>query len=135
MIRINSDAAINQVAKTAGIGLVIVTNDQYQQLAIPMPYQVDVNNHVLEFQAVKEALSWLIEHDLTNEMVFIETDSKVVVDVVEKELTKNKTYQPLLEDILSLKVQFPVVTLTWIPEKQNKGADNLAKQALRKPLP
>lgn len=132
MIRIKTDAAVNEKNKSAGIGIVIVNDDLYKQLAIPFPYEQNLNNHTLEFQAVIQALEWLLENDLTQEMVFIETDSKVVVQVVEKEQTKNEAYLSLLNEILTLREKFSIVTIQWIPEKENKGADNLAKQALKK---
>lgn len=132
MIRINTDAAVNEKSKTAGIGIVVVSDNLYKQLAIPYPYEQNFNNHTLEFKAIILALKWLIDHNLIEEMVFIETDSKVVVQVVEKKHTKNDTYLPLLNEILSLQKNFPIVTIQWIPEKHNKGADNLAKQALMK---
>lgn len=134
MIRINTDAAVNDVKKTAGMGIVINSNKLYEQLSVPVDYETVHNNHTLEFKTLIYALNWLKTEQLTEEMVFIETDSQVVVQVIENEHTKNELYQPFLDDYLNVKDNFPFISIQWIPEKNNKGADNLAKQALMKRL-
>jgi ribonuclease HI len=40
-----------------------------------------------------------------------------------------------LEIILKLSHEFPSLFIEWIEEKNNKGADNLARQALQKKYP
>lgn len=134
MIRIKTDAAVNDTKKTAGIGIVIISENMYEQLAIPIPYDQVHNNHTLEFEAFLSALRWLIKENITDEMIFIETDSQVVVQVIENEQTKNNLYQPFIDEYIRLKEYFSIITLQWIPERENKGADNLAKQALMKKL-
>lgn len=132
MIRIHTDAAVNQKQQKAGVGLVIVGEDLYEQISIPIPYEQVYNNHTLEFKALIYALRWVIEHNYTDQMIFLHTDSKVAYDVVDKGFTKNDLYQSLLEEIKTLIKVLPLVTVQWVPEKQNRGADNLAKQALNK---
>ena len=46
-------------------------------------------------------------------------------------LTLEKT-RPYLSEFNELAPQFPLLVLQWIPEAKNKGADNLARQGLRK---
>lgn len=132
MIRVHTDAAVNQKKNRAGIGIVITGDDLYHQLSIPYPYDQVTNNHTLEFKAIIYSLEWLIENNYTDQMVFLYTDSQVAYHSVDNERTKNSAYQPLLDQILKLIQQLPLVTIQWVPEKQNKGADNLARQALNK---
>lgn len=129
MIRLHTDGAVNIKTGKVGIGFVVAGDSLYHQVAQPIVGHY--NNHTAEFLAIQYALEWLIDHQLTDQMVFLQTDSKVAADVLQKEFTKNTDYLPYLETILTLKKQFPILEFIWVPEKNNRGADNLAKQALR----
>jgi len=130
MIRLHTDAAVDLKTKKAGIGFVAISNNMHQQLSIPLDGLWD--NHTAEWKAVDYALSWLLEHQYSGEMLFIYTDSQVVADSLIKGHTKNETFKPFLTSIQTLLESFPIAEIEWIPEKKNKGADNLAKQALAK---
>ncbi|EKU93968.1 14.7 kDa ribonuclease H-like protein [Alloiococcus otitis] len=130
MIRVNTDAAYNPKNKKAGLGIVITGPGFHEQIAIPL--ETSPNNHTAEFQALIYALNWLVDHDLTSQMVFVACDSKALTQVIHNEGSKNEAYQKYLESILALRENFQLITFDWVPESQNKGADNLAKQALRK---
>lgn len=130
MIRLNTDAAVNSVSQKVGIGFVVSSDTKHHQIAISTVGKYD--NHTAEFLAIQLALEWLIEHQLVDQMVFIQTDSQVACDVLQKSFTKNKNYLPYVHRISKLIASFPIVDILWIPEKKNLGADNLAKQALRK---
>lgn len=130
MIRVNTDAAFNPKTNQAGMGILISGDGLYEQLAVPLTDTK--NNHTAEFEALIYGLYWLISQELTESMVFLRTDSRVVTQVIENKHTKNQDYQPFLEEILALKKVFNLIYFEWIPENQNKGADNLAKQALMK---
>lgn len=131
MLKLYTDAAVKASTGRAGIGFVVSGNALYEQIAIPLEGN-DWNNHLAEFEAIKQALNWIIEKGWNDQTVFLYSDSKTAVDAVHKEFAKQPLFQTYTEIILALLDQFPVCVTEWIPEKNNKGADNLARQALRK---
>lgn len=132
MIRLYADAAVNGNPGQAGLGVLILTEkDQYQ---FTPSLSGLWNNHHAEFQGVLHGLSWLVQNDYTDEMTFCYTDSQIVAQSVEKEYVKDTTSQKFLEKILELMKEFPYISVTWIPESENRGADNLARQALQKAI-
>lgn len=132
MIRIYTDAAVKGNPGPVGIGIVIVRNNEQTQLSIPLNDILD--NHQAEFQAVIHGLKWLIQKKWTNELTFCYTDSQIVAQSIEKEYAKDIYFQNSVNEILSLMRNFSYISIEWIPESENKGADNLAKQALNKYL-
>ncbi len=130
MIRLYSDAAVNGNPGSAGVGLLILKDDQQFQLAIPLDGQW--NNHHAEFQAVILGLEWLIENQHTDEMIFIYTDSQIVVESIDKGYAKNPETINYLQQILNHMEQFQLIQVSWLAEGRNRGADHLARQALRK---
>lgn len=132
MIRLYTDAAVAGNPGPAGVGILIVTNNGQKQLTNPL--EGIWNNHHAEFKAIILGLSWLIENNYTDEMIFCYTDSKIVAQSVEKKYVKNPITHQYLSEILELLVKFHYISIEWIPESENKGADNLARQALQKAL-
>lgn len=132
MIRLYTDAAVSGNPGAAGVGLLIITDEGQNQITIPL--EDTWNNHHAEFQAVALGLSLLIEKGFTDEMVFCYTDSQIVAQSIEKSYVKDPIAKPYLEKILKLIDQFTLITTIWIPESKNKGADNLARQALQKAI-
>lgn len=130
MMRIYTDAAVKGNPGPVGIGIVIVRNNEQTQLSIPLDDKLD--NHQAEFQAVIQGLKWLIQKKWTNELTFCYTDSQIVAQSIEKEYAKDIYFQNSVNEILSLMRNFSYISIEWIPESKNKGADNLAKQALSK---
>lgn len=130
MIRIFTDAAVSGQYSYAGIGILIIANDEQEQLKIPLKGK-DWNNHQAEFEAIIHALSHLINQNKYNQMVFCYTDSQIVAESIEKNYAKNKNFQEYLNKIKSLMKHFKYINIEWIPQNENKGADNLARQALQ----
>src|SRR5699024_8105006 len=124
MIRLYTDAAVAGNPGPAGVGILIVNDTEQKQVSIPL--EGNWNNHHAEFKAVFLGLSWLIENNYTHEMIFCYTDSKIVAQSIEKEYVKNPITRQYLLDILELMVEFHFISMKWIPESKNKGADNLA---------
>lgn len=132
MLNVYTDAAVKGNPGPAGIGILISGQEIYQQIAQPLEGIWD--NHRTEFEAILQAMQWLIDHQLTDQLVFLHSDSKTAVDILQKGVTKNKDFQPYLEQIYDLEVAFPYITIDWQSRHQNKGADQLARQALQKAL-
>jgi len=131
MLKIYTDAAVKGNPGKAGIGFVLIGKERYEQLAFPLEGD-QWNNHLAEMEAIKQALSWSVNEQLTDQLLFLYSDSKTAIEAINKKYAKNPQFQIYTEEILSLMEQFPAYVAEWIPEKDNKGADNLARQALRK---
>ena len=50
---------------------------------------------------------------------------------MDKKFAKDKRYTKLLEEALALSEQLDLFFIKWIPSKQNKIADELARQAIQ----
>ena len=50
---------------------------------------------------------------------------------IEKNYTKQLAYQEFLKKVQRERENFLQLFLEWIPEKENRGADQLARQALQ----
>lgn len=128
MIKIYTDAAFHPQTHQAGLAILI--NQDGQQTGYKIHVTSVEDNHQAEFMALAEALKLLEAEDLLSETLFFYSDSKIVVQSVEKTYVKESFYQPLLADILVRYQQISLAFIQWIPEKENRGADALAKQAL-----
>lgn len=92
-------------------------------------YVGEMDNHVAEFTALVKGLQ--LAAGLTDGMVSIKSDSKVVVDAFEREFVKNPSFKPLLEEALTLSKSFSYCFIKWVPDSQNRAAHDLAGTALR----
>lgn len=130
MIKIFTDAAYQP--KTGQAGLAIIIRLEGQQKTYKIFLQEVYDNHQAEFIAIDQALKILEAENLLNNSLFFYSDSKIVVDSIEKAYVKEAQYQPYLESILSRYQGLDLAFFQWLPEKENKGADALSKQALLK---
>lgn len=126
MIKLYTDAAVNQRTGHSAIGLLIVHNGKQLQLSnVIQP----TNNHEAEFIAAISGFKKLIELQIDpSEIIFFNTDSKIVADSLNKQYAKH--FEPYVDELLKLQSRFDTVVNTWIPDSQNAGAHNLANQAL-----
>ncbi|RLL46951.1 reverse transcriptase-like protein [Oceanobacillus piezotolerans] len=130
MIEVYTDGASTGNPGKSGAGIYIKVNKEHYEYSIPLG---ELTNHEAEFHAVMEALKLCKAH-FPAEILSFRSDSKLVVDTIEKDFTKNKAFIPLLEEIRELYTDFPYFFIKWIPEKQNSNADRLARKALRMTL-
>lgn len=130
MLKIYSDAAVSPKDNKAGAGLVIVGENLYEQLSIPLASTED--NHLAELDAFYHAVKWPITQERTDEWTVFHTDSQLVADSVKKNHIKNSRYIDIFQEIIAGLEKYSFYEVKWIPEKENRGADNLAKQALTK---
>jgi len=110
----------------SGAGVFINANGQVERFCIPLP---EMSNHEAEFHAFIAALEICLEKGYKT--VSFRTDSELVNRAIEKEFVKNKAYAPLFEKALSLTNQFDLFFLKWIPSRENKNADELARKAIQ----
>ncbi|MGX6961275.1 ribonuclease HI family protein [Vagococcus xieshaowenii] len=131
MLKIYIDASTKGNPGPSGLGIVFVSNHLHHQVALPAPI---MSNHEAEFLALETALEYAIEQNWHQETTYIYSDSKVVVETMDKQYTHNPLFKPYLKRIEMLFEDFPLLFLQWIPESKNKGADNLARQGLAQTL-
>lgn len=131
MIKAYIDASTKGNPGPSGGGILLVDGQAQQQLHFPLPI---LTNHQAEFAVLEQLLTHLIEAEQIAETIMVYSDSKVLVSTIDKNHTNNSDFQAYLIRIQSLLAHFPLLILQWIPEKQNKGADHLARQGLQKAL-
>ncbi|QIL46490.1 ribonuclease HI family protein [Vagococcus coleopterorum] len=131
MLKIYVDASTKGNPGPSGIGIQLIDGNHYLQLNYPLS---DMSNHQAEFVAMEAGLTEAIERGLNDQTTFVYSDSKVVCETIDKNFTQNETFKPYLKRIQQLIPKFDLIIIQWIPERQNKGADNLARQGLQKAL-
>ena len=128
LIEVYTDGASSGNPGSSGAGIIIKADKNFYEFSFSLGHH---SNHEAEFIAVIKALE-LCKKAYPNEILSFRTDSKVVVDTIEKNYTKNKSFLPLLERIQKLTEDFPLFFIKWIPEKQNYNADRLAREEIYK---
>lgn len=126
MIEVYTDAASRGNPGESGIGIIIKIGREYERHSY---FIGEWTNHEAEFHAVIKALEICVEK-FPDDVLSFRTDSKVVVDTIENNHTKNEKFLPLLKRIRQLSSCFPLFFIKWIPDKENKQADRLAKEAI-----
>lgn len=129
MLRIYVDAATKGNPGPSCGGIVIVGDTMHEQIHVQLG---ECSNHEAEFRVLIQALQLLVEKKLNDQTIILHSDSKIVVQTIEKKHAKNPLFKPYLLNFQKIEKHFPLLLVKWIPESQNKGADNLAKQALHK---
>ncbi|PRO64469.1 ribonuclease HI [Alkalicoccus urumqiensis] len=111
----------------SGAGIFMKQGGKQWRHSVPLH---PMTNNEAEFHACLLGLSLAQEEGFN--VVSICSDSQVLVDAVEKRFIKNKSFRPLLEEILTIMDQFEACFIKWIPTKENREADVLAKKAVQK---
>ncbi|MFD2728177.1 ribonuclease HI family protein [Enterococcus camelliae] len=132
MLKIHIDASTKGNPGPSGGGFMITGNDTYVQKSFALPQLF--TNHQAEFAVLLSLLDYLLENNLNEQFITIYTDSKLVEQTIAKRFTKNPDFLFIVDEIITKLAFFPLLFLKWIPEANNKGADNLARQGLKKAL-
>lgn len=132
MIKVYTDAAVNGNPGDVGLGVLVLKDGEQKPFKISVEEKMD--NHLAEFTAIDWALGWLLEEGVQEELIFMHTDSKVTADAIEKNYTKKEANRIVLKEIQKKMKHFPQLFVKWIPESENKGADQLARQALQQTI-
>ena len=125
MLKLYTDGATKGNPGPAGIGILVSGLPQQIQHHAALPA---MSNHEAEFAAAIAGCKLLIESGLTTGTVAYYSDSKLVIQAIEKRYAKH--YSALTAELLSLIDEFPLVLPNWIPDRQNRGAHHLAQQGL-----
>lgn len=127
MIEVYIDGASAGNPGPNGAGIFIKTNENTSRFSIPLG---NISNHEAEFHALIEALQICLKKGY--KVVSFRTDSELVERSIAKEYVKNTSYVPLLDQALALIKKFDLFFIKWIPSKENRAADQLARAAIRK---
>lgn len=130
MIVINTDAAYNPQTREAGIGIILKIHKEQKHFKY---FLSDIeDNHVAEFIALWLALEIIQKKNFGNEVIHYRSDSKIVVQSLEKSYVKNPKYIQIFNQVVDRAEKLSLFFPKWVPEKENLGADRLARQALLK---
>ena len=132
MIKVFTDAAVNGNPGDVGLGVLVLKDGEQKPFKISVEEKMD--NHLAEFTAINWALGWLLEEGLQEELIFMHTDSKVTADAISKRYTKKEANRIVLKEIQNKLKCFSQLFVKWIPESENRGADQLARQALQQTI-
>ena len=127
MLEIYIDGASAGNPGPSGIGVFIKGEGHHIKIS---EYIGETNNHVAEFTALIRGLEEANKLHAT--LISLRSDSKIVVASIEKCYVKNEQFKPLLDRALTLIQQFDLFFIKWIPEKENRAADALAREAIQK---
>jgi len=126
LIEVYIDGAAAGDPGLSGAGIFIKANGNVFRYSIPLG---ENNNHEAEYLALEKALTICLEKQFT--VISVRSDSAAVVNAVEKQFAKKAPYKQILERILTLIEQFDLFFIKWVPSKENKTADNLARKAIQ----
>ncbi|WP_096188904.1 reverse transcriptase-like protein [Evansella halocellulosilytica] len=130
MIEVYIDGASAGDPGPSGAGIYIKGNGVHLSNCIPLR---TMSNHEAEFHAFVHALEICKKHGFT--LISVRTDSKLLDEAFDKKYVKNEPYKSLLSHALQVvENHFDYVFMKWIPSKQNKQADQLAKKAIQQLL-
>ena len=132
MIKVYTDAAVNGNPGDVGLGVLVLKDGEQKPFKISVEEKMD--NHLAEFTAIDWALGWLLEEGYQEELIFMHTDSKVTADAISTKYTKKEANRIVLKEIQNKLRDFSQIFVKWIPESENKGADQLARQALQQTI-
>ncbi|MBC1393697.1 ribonuclease HI family protein [Listeria innocua] len=111
----------------SGAGIVLKAAGIYEQFAIPLEV---MTNHEAEFIAIKLGLEEALKKQAT--FICLYSDSKVAIEAIHKRHAKNPLFKPHLEAILEMADSVELFFAEWRNVSQNKQADQLARQAIKK---
>lgn len=129
MLRVYVDAASKGEEGPSAGGIVLLEDNNQKQIHLSLG---GCSNHEAEFRVFIYALELLIKYKKEKQTIIIYSDSRIVIDTFEKQYTKNEVFKQYLQTFQELAPIFSLLLIKWVPERQNKGADTLAKQALLK---
>ncbi|TDQ41469.1 reverse transcriptase-like protein [Aureibacillus halotolerans] len=110
----------------SGAGFVVIHEGKVTEKSIPLPA---LTNHEAEWEALLAAVKFCQAEGIQN--VFVKTDSQLIERAVESCYVKKPLYRISLDEVLAISQSFALFFVKWIPESQNKKADQLARRAIQ----
>ena len=89
-----------------------------------------MTNIVAEYEALAQVLSYLVNMDMTKEVVEIRSDNKMLVKQMKGEWkVRRGAYVPYYEKVKPLASKFSRISYVWIRREFNEEADALTHRA------
>jgi len=89
-----------------------------------------MTNIVAEYEALAQVLSYLVNMDMTKEVVEIRSDNKMLVKQMKGEWkVRRGAYVPYYEKVKPLASKFSRISYVWIRREFNEEADALTRRA------
>jgi len=127
LIEVYVDGASAGDPGLSGAGIFIKGHGTAEQYSLPLG---SMTNHEAEYHALIKGMEICLNQGY--KVASFRTDSQLVDRAFEKQFVKNNNFAPLLEKVMKLSNQFDLFFLKWIPSKENKVADQLARSAILK---
>ncbi|MFB9770486.1 ribonuclease HI family protein [Lactiplantibacillus modestisalitolerans] len=124
-MQLYTDAALAPKSGRCAAGMLLINAGHQSPYKQALPA---TDNHTAEFLAAIAGFKILIDTYGPNQTVFFYTDSQIVAESVDKAYSKH--YAVELATLLNLQDQCQLVVTQWIAESANRGAHQLAQQAL-----
>lgn len=125
MIKLYVDAAVSPTTGHAAAGILVVDGARTIEVMRPLPAS---DNHQAEFSAAILGLTALDELGFSGQNVQLISDSKVLIDALDKGYSKH--YAESLATIMNLAAPFPLVIPHWQSDRKNRRAHDLAQRGL-----
>ncbi|WP_414048151.1 ribonuclease HI family protein [Macrococcus equi] len=129
MAQIYIDASTKQSPLHSACGIVLKFDDTQIEHG---EYLGQIDNHIAEWQSLIIGIKLAIQFNCKT--LLIKSDSKIVVDSIDKDYVKQPAYKPFLQEYKQLMQDFELILIDWIPRHQNKHADTIARRALQQYL-
>ncbi len=130
VVKIYTDGCSRGNPGPAGIGILIINNDGREIKRIS-EYIGKATNNIAEYRAILRAVNEC-ESRKIDEAIFF-TDSELIVNQLNKSYkVKDEKIKTLYVKLLNKLINFKNWSIKHIPREDNKIADSLANQALKK---
>lgn len=130
IVKIYTDGCSRGNPGPAGIGILIINNDGREIKRIS-EYIGEATNNIAEYRAILRAVNEC-ESRKIDEAIFF-TDSELIVNQLNKSYkVKDEKIKTLYVKLLNKLINFKNWSIKHIPREDNKIADSLANQALKK---
>ena len=125
MLHLYIDGASAGNPGPSGVGVFI--KYQNERLSIAYPIE-ETNNHTAEFLALQKGVEEAMHYG--PDVLLIYSDSKAVVEAMEKQYAKNPVHASIIERVFQQTESCTYIFCRWLPTKDNRAADELAKRAI-----
>ena len=128
MLIVQTDGAFDQKTNTSAISYIIKDFSSKKVLTSYSGLTNAADNHQAEFLALTKALEYLVNQEMSDNTISIQSDSKGLLDAVNKDYSKH--YPTNIAEITRLLSQFSLYYTKLLKDKDNKAAHQLATTAL-----
>jgi ribonuclease HI len=91
-----------------------------------------MSNNRAEYEALCEALRWLVAKNLSNEKILVKSDSRLLVNqMLGKWKIKDGLYLVAYKKARCLANRFIDLSFEWVSREMNEEADSLTREAYR----